>query len=73
MIYIYISSRFIIELLHYITCAFYGYMFYLLFVFCHIRLFTGFIKHIFYGDSLFGCLIIYSSQLILTSTVPFWH
>ena len=36
---------------------------------CFIRLFTGFIKHIFYGDSLFDCLIIYSSQLILTSTV----
>ena len=44
---------------------------------CFITLFTGFIKHIFYGDRLFGGLKIYSSQLVLISTafykLPFWH
>ena len=43
----------------------------------YFTLFTAFIKHIFYGDSLFGCLKIYSSQLVLISTafykLPFWH
>ena len=42
---------------------------------CFVTLFTGFIKHIFYGDRLFGGLKIYSSQLVLISTafykVPF--
>ena len=35
---------------------------------CFVTLFTGFIKHIFYGDRLFGGLKIYSSQLVLIST-----
>ena len=43
-------------------------MCYLLFVFGYIIWHTGFIKHICYGNSLFGCFIIYSSQLVLAST-----
>ena len=75
--FICISSRFIIEFLHYITCAWYDLCFIYYSCFVTSKSNTGFIKHIFYGDCLFGCLIIYSSQLILTSTifyeVPFWH
>ena len=33
-----------------------------------IYIYTGFNKHRFYGDRLFGGLKIYSSQLVLTST-----
>ena len=39
---------------------------------CFVTLFTGFIKHIFYGDRLFGGLKIYSSQLVLISTAFYY-
>ena len=57
------------------TCAFYGYPFYLLFVFISHYLLV--LLNTFYADSLFGCLKIYSSQLVLISTafykLPFRH
>ena len=55
-------------ILHYILCAFYGYILYLLFVFGYFSWHTGFIKDICYENCLFGCFIIFFSQLVLTST-----
>ena len=69
-------QSFIIEFLHNITCAFYGPFMDICFIYYSCFVPSDYLlvllKHIFYGDSLFGCLIVYSCQLILTSPV-FYH